>query len=261
MLNQVIGFSDQQFIGFLLAFLRIVAVLSVAPILGSSSVPVRVRVFLGLLLTIAVLPLLRSGHQLDKLSLLQMWPLAMKEVAVGLFLGFNAKFMFESFQFAGRLISTQMGLGVANLIDPDNGQPVTPIGNIYSMMAIVFFLTLNGHQMIIAALYKSFEFVPVYSLNLINAAAKSKMLLMFNQLFVTGIKLAAPIMATLFLIETCMAIMARIVPRMNIFFIGLPLRLGVGLMIIIASMPIFYTFFTSTLGEWQRNMSGILNYF
>jgi len=261
MLSDVIGLSEQQFIGFLLAFLRIAAVLSIAPVLGSSSVPVRVRVFLALLLTVAVLPLLRTGHQLERLSLLQMWPLAMKEVAIGLFLGFNAKFIFESFQFAGRLISTQMGLGVANLIDPDNGQPVTPIGNIYSMMAIVFFLTLNGHHMIIAALYKSFEVVPVYSLSLIKDAAKSKMLMMFNQLFVTGIKLAAPTMATLFLIETCMALMARIVPRMNIFFIGLPVRLGVGLLIIIASLPIFYTFFTTTLAGWQQDMSGIVNYF
>ncbi len=260
MLNDIIGLSDQQFIGFFLAFLRIAAVLTVAPVIGSASVPAQVKIFLGLLLTVAVLPILRSSQDLAQLSIMQMWPLAVKEVAVGLFIGFNAKFIFESFQFAGRLISTQMGLGIANLVDPDNGQPVTPIGNIYSMMALVFFLTLNGHHFIITALYKSFELVPVHSLSLIAPAAKSKMLLMFNQLFEIGIKLAAPTMATLFLIETCMGIMARIVPRMNIFFVGLPLRLGVGLLIFIASLPVFYTFFTTILDGWQRNMSGILRY-
>ena len=200
-------------------------------------------------------------NNFSSLTLLGLVPLTFKEVLIGLFLGFNAKFMFESFQFAGRLISTQMGLGMANLVDPDNGQPVTPFGNIYSFMAIVFFLSLNGHHFMISALYKSFELAPVYSVDLLHPMAKIKMMTMFNGIFAIGIKLAAPVMATLFLIEVCMAIMARVVPKMNIFFIGMPIRLAVGTLVVIASFPMFYLFVNTLLPVWKRDLSSILTYF
>ncbi len=261
MLNELLGISESQLLGFLLAFFRIAALASVAPILGSSSVPAQLKVFFALFMTITILPLIKVDDSLSSLNLLGMVPLTLKEVVIGLFLGFNAKFIFESFQFAGRLISTQMGLGMANLVDPDNGQPVTPFGNIYSFMAIVFFLSLNGHHFMISALYKSFELAPVHSLSVLHPAAKFKMMTMFNDVFSIGVKLAAPVMVTLFLIEVCMAIMARVVPRMNIFFIGLPVRLGIGMLVVISSFPVFYLFFSDLLSAWKRDMGSILNYF
>ncbi|TDI82761.1 MAG: flagellar biosynthetic protein FliR [Caldithrix sp.] len=260
MLYDLLGLSEAQFVGFLLSFLRIMALVAVAPVLGSQSIPVQVKVFFSFFLSIMLLPMLKTDTSLTSLSLIGMLPLALKEMLVGLFLGFNAKFIFESFQFAGRLISTQMGLGMANIIDPENGAPSTPIGNIYSMVVIILFLTLNGHHFVIAALYKSFEFVPVASMSLIPAAAHGKMLVMFNNLFIMGIKLAAPSMATLFLIEVCMAIMARIMPQMNIFFIGLPIRLSVGMFIVIVSLPLVYVFFTMMLRQWERDLTSILNH-
>ncbi len=260
-LSNLIGLSDQQFIGFLLVFIRISALLSVAPILGSQVVPVRIKVFLALFMSIVFLPMIKTDQRLASLTLSSMAPRAIKEALLGLFLGFNSKFIFEGFQFAGRLISTQMGLGMANLIDPDSGAPVTALGNIYSMVAIVLFLSLNGHHLVIEALYKSFDISSVTDLSLVNPAAQTKMLTMFNDLFVIGIKLAAPSMAALFLIEVCMGIMARIVPQMNIFFIGLPVRLGIGLFIVIASLPVFYVFFLSVLRAWKLDLSSILSYF
>jgi|SRR3990172_7103841 len=261
MLKEILGLSETQFIGFFLTFIRIAALVTVAPILGSQSIPVKIKIFLSLLLAVIMLPIIKVQGEVTSVKLIGLLPLTLKEIILGLFLGFNAKFIFESFQFAGHLISTQMGLGMANLIDPDSGQPVTPIGNIYSMIAIVLFLLLNGHHLIISALYKSFELIPVGELKLIHPAAQGKMLRLFNDLFVIGIKLAAPAMVTLFLIEVCMGIMARIVPQMNIFFIGLPLRLGVGLFIIIASLPIFYLFFSNILFVWKRDILSILKYF
>lgn len=261
MLNDIIGLTEAQFVAFMLSFLRIMALVSVAPVLGSRAIPAQVKVFFSLFLTIILLPLLKAQPALASLSLTGLLPLAIKEVLMGLFFGFSAKFLFESFQFAGRMISTQMGLGMANIIDPENGAPSTPIGNIYSMVAIVLFLTLNGHHFVIAALYKSFEIAPVASMRMIPTAAHGTMLTMFNDLFVIGIKLAAPSMATLFLIEVCMAIMARIVPQMNIFFIGLPIRLSVGMFIVIASLPLVYVFYTTLLSQWKRDLASILNQF
>jgi len=261
MLEQVYGLSIEQFIGFVLVFLRISATISVGPVLGSQSIPPQIKVFFSLFLTIVFLPMIKVDAGLTGLGMRELAPLAIKEVFLGLFLGFNAKLIFESFQIAGRLISAQMGLGMANLIDPESGAPVTPIGNIYSMLAIVFFLSFNGHHFVISALYKSFDLSPVSSLRMISIAGQQKMLSILNELFVIGVKLAAPSIATLFLIEACMGIMARIVPQMNIFFIGLPIRLGVGLFVVIASFSLFYILFSSIYELWKRDIIGITSYF
>jgi flagellar biosynthetic protein FliR len=259
-LNQILGLSEPQFIGFFLAMLRISALVVVAPVLGSQTVPAKVKVFLSLFLTVMILPAVKTEPGIASLSILSLFPLAIKEVVLGLFLGFVAKFMFEGFHFAGHLISTQMGLGMAQLVDPESGSHSSPVGNIYSLAAIMLFLILNGHHLVISALFRTFEIIPVSKLNVIETAAKVKMTTMFNNLFAIGIKLAAPSMVTLFLIEACMGIMARIAPQMNIFFIGLPVRLAVGLFILIASLPVFYLLFESVLSAWKRDITGILIY-
>lgn len=261
MLKELLGFSDQQFVGFMLALIRISALLVVAPFFGSDTVPTRVKIFLSLFLTIMILPIIKQEQAPAGSSLLFLFPLAMKEMFIGLFLGFVARLMFEGFQFAGTLISTQMGLGMSQLVDPESGQQASPIGNIYTLVAIVIFLNLNGHQMLISALYKSFEIAPLYAANVLENAAEVSTARMFNDIFVIGVKLAAPSMVTLFLIEVSTGILARIVPQMNIFFIALPLRLGVGLFIVIATLPIFYLFFQTALAGWQRDIAGILKYF
>lgn len=261
MFYEIFGLTESQFIGFFLSFIRIAALMSVAPILGSQSIPVQVKVFLSLFLSVTMLPALKEQPQLETITLLGLLPLIFKEIVLGLFLGYNAKFIFESYQFAGRMVSTQMGLGMANLVDPDSGQPVTPIGNIYTFFIMMVFLFLNGHHLLISALYKSFEISPAASYKFALAGARWEMVSLFNEIFIIGIKLAAPSMATLFLIEVCMGIMARIVPQMNIFFIGLPVRLGVGLFIVIASLPMYYLFFSNHLLEWKYDLFTIVKFF
>ena len=261
MLNDFLGLTEEQFIAFFLALVRISALVSVVPILGSQTIPTRVKIFVSLFLTILILPMLKSQQEIESITLTMLLPLTLREVILGLFLGFNAKFLFESFQFAGRLISTQMGLGMAELVDPASGSQSTPIGTLFSLIAMVLFLILNGHHLIVSAVYKSFELAPVASLSFIAPAAKLKMMDLFNDLFIIGLKLAAPSMATLFLIEVSTGIMARIVPQMNIFFVALPLKLGVGMLIVIAFLPIFYLFFNSQLSIWQKDMVELIRYF
>lgn len=259
-LNDILGLTEQQFIGFMLAFIRISALISIAPLFGTRTVPIRVKVFLTFFLTIVILPWIKTQQDLSSLTLPALLPLAAKEILVGLFLGFSAKLIFESFQFAGRVISHQMGLGVAELIDPESGAQVSPIGNLFGLVALVLFLNFNGHHLIISALYKSFEIAPLTIHQWINSAARVKLVTMFNEIFIIGVKLASPAMVTIFLIEVSMAIMARIVPQMNIFFIGLPVRLAAGLFVVIASLPIFYVFFEVILAGWKQDLNRILNY-
>ena len=260
MLTDILGLSETQFVVFFLGLVRISALISVAPFFGNQTVPNRIKIFLSLFLTILILPIVKEEVDLEVMTMAAFFPLTIKEVVIGLFLGFNAKFFFESFQFAGRLITTQMGLSMAEIIDPESGAQSSIIGSFYGLIALVLFLVLNGHHLVLSALYRSFEIAPVASSSLA-PVAQTKMLTLFNDLFIIGLKLAAPAMVTLFLMEVSMGIMARIVPQMNIFFVGLPLKLGVGMMIIVVSLPVFYVFFESILSIWRKDLVEILRYF
>ncbi|RMD93825.1 MAG: type III secretion protein, partial [Calditrichaeota bacterium] len=158
----------------------------------------------------------------------------------------------------GRIIGNQMGLGIAELIDPESGAQASPVGNFYSLTAILLFLILNGHHFIIAAIYETFRFIPLNTNSFISTLAIKQLLLAFNELFKIAIKIAAPALVTLFIIEVCMGIMARLVPQMNIFFIGLPVRLGIGLFILIASLPIFNLLLESFIKLWQRDLISLI---
>lgn len=261
MLYEILGLSDQQFLSFFLAFVRILALLLVAPVFGSRAIPFQIKIFLALFLSVCVLPVVREQAQYVNLHLITIVFLTVEEILIGLFLGFYAKLIFEGLQFAGRLIGNQMGLGVSELIDPDNGAQISPIGNIYNLIAVVLFLNMNGHHFIISSIYQGFQKIPIHSDKLINSLAGEKLLSMFGEIFTIGVKLAAPAMVTLFLLEVSMGIIARIVPQMNIFFIGLPLRLGVGLFILFAALPIFYMFLENVLNSWQRQIQQLLTLF
>ncbi|MFQ5705956.1 MAG: flagellar biosynthetic protein FliR [bacterium] len=258
MLNEILALSNQQFVAFFLAFLRILALIFVAPILGSRSIPIQSKIFFAMFLSICVWPLIKNQPVTPNLELTALTFLSAREVLLGLFFGYNAKLIFEGFQFAGRLIGNQMGLGVAELIDPESGVQVSSIGNFYNLIGVVLFLTLNGHHYLLTALYKSFEIAPVGSGRLVSVLAKERLLSNFDDIFTVAIKLAAPSMAVLFLIEVGMGILARIVPQMNIFFIGLPVRLGLGMFILVASLPMFYILFQTILKAWQGKVTGLM---
>jgi len=261
MLKEILGLSEAQFISFFLAFARISALVAVAPFFGSRAIPRKVKAFSALFLTMAILPMIQQEVSADSVTLLTLVPLTLKEAFMGVFLGFSAKLLFESFSFAGRVISRQMGLALSQIVDPESGAQVTPVGTIYALSAILLFLQFDGHHMLLAALYRSFELVPVGGMTGVAPAGGVKLLAMFNELFVIGIKLAAPSMVILFLMEASMGIIARIVPQMNIFFIGLPLRLGVGLLVVVASLPIFYMLFETTFNVWSRDLLRLIHYF
>ncbi len=258
MLETTLGISHAQVIAFGLIFVRISALLFTAPIFGSRAVPARLRILIAFVLSVTMLPKVKTGAEpADLLYAAGLLALA-KEAAVGLFLGFSMRMVFEVFQIAGRVIGTQMGLGVAELIDPDNGAQSSPIGNLLTLTATVLFLQLNGHHVVIRALNDSFRLVPLSSAQFMHAVAARKVTWMFNDVLAIAIRMAAPTMVAFFLVERSMGIMARLAPQMNVFFIGLPLRLGLGLFILINLIPLFYLFFSGFMVHWKQDIKALL---
>lgn len=222
----------------MLLMFRTGAFLMTIPVFGHVSIPRILRVWMALVLTVLILPV--STVALDHLPVttLELTIVILSELAVGFIMGFAVVALFSAVQFAGHLVGLQMGLAVANVVDPMNAGQISVIGEFYYLISILIFIMINGHHYAIDALIRSFERVPlggaVFSPELsgffINLTA---------MVFVLAVKLSAPVVITLLIVNVVLGIISRTVPQMNVFVVGFPLSIGVGVAMIGISLPIF----------------------
>lgn len=224
---------------FSLLFIRVSSVMMTAPLLGSSSVPPRVKLGLGLILSFLFLPLAGSGKDLMIRDSISLSLAAGKEVLVGVALGFIANLVFAGINLAGQLMGFQMGFAIANVMDPISQTSVSIISHFVGFLALVLFVTLNGHYWFIEAIADSFRLVPlgypmqssIVAGNIMNAA---------GEIFEIGLKIGAPVFAILIFANVGLGIVARTVPQMNVFIVGFPLTIGLGLITVGLALPLFY---------------------
>ncbi len=150
-----------------------------------------------------------------------------------------------------------MGLAVANIIDPMSAGQISIIGEFYYILSLLIFILLNGHHYLIAALVRSFELVPVGE-GVFGMEMMTFIIKMSTMLFVVGIKLAAPVILTLFIMNSVVGIVARSVPQMNVFIVGFPVAIGVGLIMIGLSFRFFYKVLNNAFGGLEDNIATII---
>jgi flagellar biosynthetic protein FliR len=237
---------------FLLVFIRASAMLAAMPMFSDRSVPVRVRIGLGLLLGLILTPVL-PAQSLGGEHWLVYVGYALREAMVGLLLGFVAKTLFWGVQFAGQVISFQMGFALANVLDPDSRQQVPLISRFKYLVALMFLLVLDGHYMFLAAFKRSFDLIPVGQAT-VSGPLGEYLIRVTSGVFVVGVKIGAPVMIGLLLTNVAMALMARTVPQMNIFIVAFPIGIAVGFFILIIGIPAFFKIFGSFLGQLERDL-------
>jgi flagellar biosynthetic protein FliR len=149
--------------------------------------------------------------------------------------------LFTAVKFGGRIVERQMGLAMASILDPLTGERTQPLGSLLEMMFVLLFLSANGHHMLLLTLSKSYEAFPAGSIPSIPILA-SGVIQAGSTMLMAGLKLAAPMLAAFLLLLVVLAILARMVPEMNILFISLPLRVGLGLLMVVVFLPLISTF-------------------
>lgn len=233
----MLALSDAQIGGwvasFLLPLFRIAALLMVMPVIGTQLVPVRVRMYLALAFTLVLMPVLPAMPQIDALSL-QGWLWIGQEVLVGALLGFSLQLFFHAFVVAGQMIAMQMGLGFASMVDPANGISVAVLGQFLLMLVTLLFLAMNGHLVVFEVLAESFVTLPVGSGLLLDhyLAIAGRL----GWVLGAGLLLALPAITALLVVNIAFGVMTRAAPQLNIFAIGFPLTLVLGLVIVWLSM-------------------------
>jgi flagellar biosynthetic protein FliR len=175
------------------------------------------------------------------------------EATYGLALGAIANVLFATVKLAGRIIEDQMGLTMAEMLDPLSEEQGQPLASLLEMIFVIAFLAVNGHHLLLKIIHRSYELFPPGKIPSI-ATLTSNMLDATSMLLVAGLQLAAPILAALLILLVALAILARIVPEMDIFFISFPLRILLGL----AMLIIFVPFINDFVGEMAKMMAKVL---
>jgi flagellar biosynthetic protein FliR len=260
-MEKVFNVSSGDLPVFLLAFFRVTGVMMPAPLFGSGTVPPTVKIFLSLLLAVLFVPFVgRPQAPVD--PNLGLYAVAvLQELGVGLLIGFAAALIFAAVQFGGQIIDQELGIMMANILDPITNEQISIIGQFKLFLATVVYLLIDGHHLLIRAVADSFRAIPISGLRLTDGGAMHLSDTLVRDLFRVAIQIAAPSLVTLFLITIALAFMARTVPEMNIFVLGFSLRVMVGLVVLALGVGIFVHMFAATVRREEgtlRKLIGLL---
>lgn len=242
-----------HFVVFILIFLRTTSLIVTAPIFGNQAVPVQFKAALGLFLSLVLLPLQLSSAPVVDTKLLGLAVLAVQEVIVGAMIGFATGLVFEGIRFAGDIIGFGMGFTLAETFDPETNASTAVVGEMMYTLVAMYFILLNGHHFILESLQLSYASVPFGHLSL-SIAVPVDLVKMTGAVFVVAMKFAAPVMVAVFLADVTLAILTRITPQMNIFGVAFALKIGVGLIVLISSLPVMIVVFKKLLGVFENDV-------
>lgn len=242
---------------FILVLARTAGIFTVTPIFGANQVPPQVRIAVAVGMAVIFVALDPSSAVLA-VDVLPMALLIAKEAFVGLVIGFVVTLVFTVFQIAGDFIDVQAGFSFATMIDPVNGAQTSVAARFHQILIGLLFFATNAHHVVITGLADSFKLVPVGAMSL-NPLVANGMLDIFATLFSVALRIAAPVVAAVFLADVALAIMCRAVPQMNVIIAGMPLKLGVGLVGMLVAIPVLVTSSQGVFSDMYSQMGNMLH--
>jgi flagellar biosynthesis protein FliR len=237
---------------FMLVFARVGSMVMLLPGLGESNIPVRIKLGIALLLTLIILPLHRAAYQIDVQSINPLLVMMVHEIVVGVVLGATARVTLSALQVGGAVIAQQMGLGFVTSVDPTQGQQGVLIGNFLTMLGITLLFATDTHYLVIAALNDSYNIFSPGDLTPSGdiAALATRA---FAAAFKLGMQLSAPFLVFGLVFNVGLGVLARLMPQMQVYFVGVPLSILAGFLIfslvLVAMMGTFLNYFTGVMHD------------
>ncbi len=226
---------------FSLILARSIGLLLIVPIFGSKVLPARLKVSIAIIIAILLLPVINTGGIEVPERLLIISFQIITELFIGFILGFILLLTFIAIQLAGQFLDRRMGFAMASVMDPQNGMKAPLLGQFKNILAILLFLSFDGHHYILKLLADSFDIVTITEFE---ASDKLIELLLrsIGDLFPLAFKIALPIISILFIIDLAFGLVARTVPQLNVFIVGLPTKIFVGLIFLFLILPVYANF-------------------
>lgn len=233
----LLNYDASQLLAFILVLVRVSGIIATSPVFGSSIAPPQIKIVLSLMLALILYPFV---------PVIQVFPdrpdhyivLIASEMLIGVVLGMIGRFLFSAVEFAGTIIGFQMGLGMANVFDPQSQAQVSLVGRLESTTATLIFLAMDGHLIVIQALVRSYSVLPPGGAKITQPLVE-KLTDLSASIFVIGLQIGAPLIVALFLANAIVGLLARSVPQIQVFVVGFPLTLMLGFLFMFFGMPFF----------------------
>lgn len=257
MIAELLNVSPEWSAHFLLVLARISTAVVAMPLLGARSVPAQTKIGLSLLLSLIVVPLQSQALSSIPTNLFVFVSLVGSEVLVGLAVGIGVSLVFQAMEMGASLVSVQMGFGMGGIFDPLSGGQTGAMEQFYRVFVTLIFFTMNGHYLVIRGLLGTFDVVPPGTADL-SLIAGDRVVPFFASLFIASVQVALPAMGALLLTDLALALVGRTVPQLNILVVGFPVKIGVGLIVLAASMPLMTLFISGTFGRALLDVNRLL---
>jgi flagellar biosynthetic protein FliR len=229
---------ELYFYAFIIILIRMTSFFVTAPMFGGTSFPLQAKIGLAVLVSVLILFVTGPISAAVPDNLVQALMLVASEVAFGLTLGYATSLVFAGVQLGGMLMGYQMGFAVANVLDPVSNQQVSILGQFLFLFALLYFLVMDAHLILIKGMADSFAIAPAGSFA-VSQMSVAWILDIFGRMFWLGLKLAMPIVGAIFLVDVSLGIIAKTVPQMNVFIVGLPLKSLLGMFLLGLAFPLF----------------------
>lgn len=229
--------TEAQILLFALVLLRMIAFVFSSAVFGSPTVNTPVKILFSIVLSILLFPLVKVGKVDYSLISNDIIGLAVREIFIGLTLGFLTRLFFFVVTMTGDLVSMSVGLSASQLYNPMLGTHGNTIDQFYSTLGTLVFLAINGHHMLISAIAQSYEIVPVSSLSL-NFAAFADIAVYGQTALLMAIKMCAPVLVTILLVNLAMGILGRAVPQINVLVTSMPVTILLGMTVVFLCLPL-----------------------
>ena len=251
---------DPRWLLLLLIFIRMTSFFVIVPFLTVQGIPALVKIGLAGIISYLIFSVIDAENFLFPQNMVEFIGMAIGEVIVGLTLGFIVFLVFGGIRTAGQIIDLQMSLLMASVFDPQYGSPVTLVGQLYFQLALVYFFIINGHHSLLVALTGSYSIIPVGMHTLAETTVWGLMEIFFWT-FLLAFQIALPVVVTILLVDITLGLISKTVPQLHVFMVGLPLKIGAGLLALVLVLPIMTGVFENLFGEMVKEMLNIMGTF
>ncbi len=241
---------------FLLVMSRMTSFMVASPFFSIKSVPPLTKIGAGVVLSFIIFPLVRETSLEISNTAYFIFQVA-RETLVGLALGYTASLVFNSIRLAGRFIDMSMGFYMVSVLDPVTGENTSLVGQYLYLLGILLFFIIDGHHSLLAAIYKSYELIPLASA-VLSGPAVQNIISIFSGMFALAFRIALPVVAVLLITDICLGLVARTVPQLNVFILGFPLKAALGLVALGILAPILATVASGVYQQMERDLMTII---
>lgn len=248
--------SPREVVFFMLVLSRVAGIFAALPVFGGRALPLRIKIFVVFMITLVCFQSLSVSLPQMPTDAFTLALLAFSEIMIGLTLAFITQIIFAAVEFSGQIIGMQMGLTISSIIDPSRGTQTQIMSVFQTLFATLMFLSLNIHHVFIRAVMDSFKVIPLGGWHL-SGELVNFLVIRTADIFIIGIRLAAPVMVALLLTTVALGIMARAFPQMNVFMISLPLNIGLGLVILGMTLTIFFHVLEVSFGHLNAQIEAL----